>query len=94
MNNLVWLPEAQNDLRRLYEFIKPHSMDAASRAVTNLISCAETLQDFPQKGRPWKPDPKFRELYVSFGASGYIVRYREHKGLIVVVRVWHAREER
>lgn len=94
MDKLVWLPEAQDDLRRLYEFIKPHSPDAAARAVNTLVSSAETLQDFPQKGRPWQPDPKFRELSVSFGAGGYIVRYREHESLIVIVRVWHAREVR
>ena len=29
-----WLPEALDDLKRLYEFIEPHSSQAADQAVT------------------------------------------------------------
>ena len=94
MPDLVWLPAARDDLQRLYEFIEPHSPEAAARAVNSLITSAETLRDFPQKGRPWQPDPEFRELSVSFGARGYVIRYREHGSQVVIVRVWHAREER
>lgn len=94
MVDLIWLPEARDDLQRLYEFIEPHSQDAAARAVNTLVSSVETLRDFPQKGRPWQPDTAFRELSVSFGARGYVLRYRERNGQVVIARVWHAREER
>lgn len=94
MVDLVWLPEAQNDLQRLYEFIALHSEDAAARATNTLVAGAETLRDFPQKGRPWPPDQRFRELSVNFGVRGYVIRYRELKDRIVIVRVWHTREER
>ena len=94
MARLTWLPDAKDDLQRLYEFIEPHSQDAAARAVQRLVSAAQTLIEFPQKGRPWQPDTNYRELPVSFGARGYIVRYREFEGQIIIVRVWHAREER
>ncbi|WP_306046570.1 type II toxin-antitoxin system RelE/ParE family toxin [Nioella sp. MMSF_3534] len=94
MVDLVWLPEAQDDLRRLYEFIAPHSEEAAARAMMTLVTAAETLLDFPQKGRPWQPDRAFRELSVSFGAGSYVIRYREYADQVVIVRIWHAREER
>jgi plasmid stabilization system protein ParE len=35
-----------------------------------------------------------RELFVPFGAGAYVLRYRIHADTIVVLRVWHSREER
>jgi plasmid stabilization system protein ParE len=94
MARLIWLPEAKADLQRLYEFIQPHSPDAAARAVQHLVRAEASLQDFPQKGRLWQPDPAFRELPVAFGARGYVIRYRKHDDQVVIVRVWHALEDR
>ena len=91
---LKWLPEAKDDLQRLFDFIAPHSQDAAAKAVVTLVDAAESLIDFPQKGRPWEPNRKFRELPVYFGARGYVIRYREFEEQVIIVRVWHAREER
>lgn len=94
MAKLVWLPEAKVDLQRLYEFIEPYNQDAAARAMQRLVAAAQTLIKFPQKGRPWQPDTNYRELPVSFGARGYVIRYRAFEGQVIVVRVWHAREDR
>jgi len=91
---LFWLPEAQDDLARLYEFIQPHSADAAARAIVTLIEAAEALCAFPEKGAPWLPDPDFRELFVPFGARGYVLRYRVLDDRVLIVRVWHTREDR
>lgn len=89
-----WSPEAHDDLRRLYEFIEPHSASAAARAVRTPIAAAETLQDFPETGRPWQPDTRFRELFVRFGARGYVIRYRRLEERVIIVRVWHSLENR
>jgi len=35
-----------------------------------------------------------RELFIPFGASAYVLRYRIHDDTLVVIRVWHSREER
>lgn len=89
-----WLPDALNDLRRLYEFIEPHSPQAAARAVDTLVEAAESLEEFPEKGRPWDIESGFRELSARFGARGYVIRYRFFEGEVIVVRVWHALEDR
>ncbi len=91
---LKWLPEAQDDLQRLYDFIEPHNQEAAVRAINLLVKAAETLKEFPEKGKPWKPDVDFRELLVPFGVRGYVIRYRLHEDQIVIVRIWHALEDR
>ena len=94
MTVVRWLPEALDDLKRLYEFIEPHSPTAAKRAIDILIEAADTLAEFPEKGRPWDLEMDFRELPVRFGTRGYVVRYRYVDDEVIIVRVWHALEDR
>ena len=94
MAALKWLPEALDDLERLHAFIEPYSPVAAARAIDTLIGSAESLIDFPEKGRPWEPEMDYRELSVRFGAKGYVIRYRLFEDQIIIVRVWHALEDR
>ena len=94
MTEIRWSPAAKDDLLRLYAFIAPHSEDAAKKAVISLIDAADTLQDFPEKGRPWEHDPDSRELPVRFGSRGYVLRYRYRDGIVFIARVWHMRENR
>ncbi len=89
-----WLPEALDDLKRLHAFIEPHSRKAAQNAVGILIEAVDGLTRFPEKGRPWGAEMDFRELPVRFGARGYVVRYRHIGNEVIVVRVWHALEDR
>lgn len=35
-----------------------------------------------------------REIVVPFGNSGYVIRYGMAQEDIVVIRIWHAREDR
>ena len=94
MGEIKWLPEALEDLKRLLAFIEPHSPQAAVRAVRTLITAAESLTDFPERGRPWDLETSFRELPVRFGARGYIIRYRIFEDRVFIARVWHELEER
>ena len=92
MATVKWLPEALDDLKRLHAFIEPHSPTAAKRAVDTLIEAADSLAEFPEKGRPWDLEIHFRELSVRFGARGYVIRYRYVDDVVVIVRAWHALE--
>jgi len=94
MSLLKWLPDALDDLKRLHAFIEPHSPQAAIRAVNTLVEAASSLVEFPERGRPWDMETDFRELPVRFGARGYVIRYRAHEDQVVIVRVWHALEDR
>jgi len=48
----------------------------------------------PESGRPVDSLSAFREIFIPFGSGNYILRYREDNLAIVVVRVWHSKEER
>ena len=90
---LLWLPEAVEDLERLFEFLVEKSPDAAVRAIETIRGGAAQLEEFGDIGRPMAGDAgRRRELFIPFGAGKYVLRYRKHKETIVVIRVWHGRE--
>jgi plasmid stabilization system protein ParE len=91
---LVWLPQAREDIERLYDFLLEKEPVAAERAVRTIQLGARKLVDFPHIGRPMGDETDRRELFIPFGAGAYVLRYRLHSGTIVVIRVWHSREER
>jgi plasmid stabilization system protein ParE len=91
---LVWLPEAQADIQRLYNFLCERDHRAAERAIRALQLGARRLLEFPHLGRRMDDETERREVYVPFGAGAYVLRYRMHEETIVVIRVWHSREER
>ena len=94
MPRLVWLPEALDDLDRLYDFIAEHSEHAAETSATKIVHSAKTLLDFPRKGRPYPDDAQYRELTVASGSRGYIIRYRASDEEVTIMRVWHQLEDR
>jgi len=94
MMKLEWLPDALEDLKRLHAFIQPHSVDAASRAIDTILEAAENLLEFPERGKPWEVEYGFRELLVTFGVNGYVIRYRLLEERIIIIRVWHSLEDR
>ena len=91
---LIWLPEALEDVARLDAFLRQHSAESARRSAETILEAARDLKNFPERGRPSDLADGFRDLVVPFGRSAYVLRYRLHGSLVVVVRVWHGRENR
>ncbi len=39
--------------------------------------------------------PNGRELFMSFGAGAYVIRYTlESDDIVTIIRIWHSRENR
>jgi len=79
--DLIWLPDARDDVERLFEFLVDVNPTAAEQVVHLLQTGARMLLAQPEMGRPMDDDTGRRELISPFGASGYVLRYR-------IVRVW------
>jgi plasmid stabilization system protein ParE len=92
---LIVSQAAQRDLTRLHAFLANKSPTAAGRAIAALIAAMQSLDMFPERGRPLGT-PNVRELIVPFGRSGYVMRYAysASKDEVVIIRVWHGREAR
>ena len=95
MANIVWLPEALDDIERLYDFVAEKSAKAACSVVTCIRAAAQRLGQFPEIGRSMDDNTGRREIFATFGAGAYVLRYRINShGEVVVIRVWHSRELR
>jgi len=74
---LIWTPPALGDLARLNGFLTPKNRDAARRAARTIRQGVKALAAQPEIGRPVdEMPPEFREWFIHFGSSGYVVLYR------------------
>jgi plasmid stabilization system protein ParE len=94
---IVWLNAAVSDLARLREFIRVNNPAAADRAAKRIIQAVDKISAYPSIGRPVldiKQKQAFRDLFIPFAQGGYWLRYAVTKDEIVLVRIWHGRENR
>ncbi len=85
--------EAIDDLTRLREFIEIKNPLAAQRAARSIQKSIKQLKDFPYLGVKVElaPDPEsIRDLII----GNYIARYLITSKKIIILRVWHHKEER
>ena len=90
---LVVSRAALADLERLHAFLADKNPAAAQRALLAIDNAMQSLDVFPDRGRPLDI-PGLREIVVPFGRSAYVLRYAHLGEEIVVLRVWHSREQR
>jgi len=91
---IVWLPEALEDTKRLRLFLEDKNTAAAARAGRVLQAGAKHLADFPEIGHPMNDGTDRRELFLPFGTGGYVLRYITDQKTVVIIRAWHSKENR
>jgi toxin ParE1/3/4 len=86
--NILWSPEAIQDLISLRAYIAEESPASARRIVTCILQSVENLlPDNPHMGRPGRV-PGTRELVIP--RTPYIVPYRLLDEAIQILRVYHS----
>jgi len=94
LSRIKWLPEALADIERLYRFLHDKNSDTAARAARAIIDGANALGAMPDAGRPMPDDTQRREWIILFGAGAYVLRYLRERNDVIIIRVWHSRENR
>ncbi|HVC36323.1 MAG TPA: type II toxin-antitoxin system RelE/ParE family toxin [Candidatus Dormibacteraeota bacterium] len=95
MARIKWLPEAIDDFERLYYFLLGKDVDAAYKAANSILKGTDLLKDTPRIGRHMPDNDGKREIFVAFAAGAYVIRYKfEAEDTIVIIRIWHSRENR
>ena len=89
-----WVPEAADDLERLYHFLEEKSIEATEKAIEAIMASAEMLAENPRIGKPFTDGTHRRELFIPFGAGNYVLRYIIDRDAVVIIRVWLCRESR
>ena len=92
MAQVVYSPNAIANLARLHRFLDQKNPEAATRAIRAIRDRLVMLSRFPRLG-PVDPErPDIRELFVPFGAAGYVARYGIVGKTVVILAVRHTRE--
>jgi toxin ParE1/3/4 len=91
---IVWRERALEDIDRLYNFLSDKNKEAAAKAARVILRGSSLLEESPRLGRPIADGTGRRELFIPFGAGFYVLRYFLASGAVVIVRVWHEREDR
>jgi plasmid stabilization system protein ParE len=92
LRTLQWTANAYADLTRLYAFLEPFNQDVAARTVQSLSAAPEGLLANPRVGKRLEQfDPReVRRILV----GQYELRYEVLEASVVVLRLWHTREDR
>lgn len=85
-------PAAEGDFDRLADF---HAGDTeASLVVADLLwSAAISLREFAERGVPGRR-PGYRELFVPFRRSAYVIQYVVEERTVTITRIFHGLEDR
>ena len=85
--NILWSPEAIEDLTSLRAYIAKDDRAAARGVVLHIMrNIEQLLPDNPQMGRPGRV-PGTRELVIP--KTPFIVPYRLQRNVIQILRVYH-----
>lgn len=91
---VVWRERALEDINRLYDFLFKKNEEAAAKAAQVILRGSSLLEESPRLGRPMADGTDRRELFIPFGSGSYVLRYFLASDIVVIVRVWHVREDR
>lgn len=94
--NVRLTEEALGDLDRLYDFLLGRDPDAAERALEVFERALDLLAYSPFSCRKalHQKNPRWRELLISFGLSGYVALFEiDDSHTVTVTAVRHQREE-
>lgn len=89
---VTWTSKAVGDLARLHEVLAPVNPGAAARVIQSLTKVANRLAAQPRIGEKFDQyEPReVRRVFV----GKYELRYEVQAPSLIILRVWHTREER
>lgn len=89
-------PEANQDLKELYDFLLQFDYQTADKALHTIIESFDILSKYPyicRKAGDGSNGSLIRELLINFGASGYIALFEiEDDETVTITAVRHQRE--
>jgi plasmid stabilization system protein ParE len=94
MTTVTWSRPAFADLERQHQFLATINPEAAVKAVQSIVRSAGSLAENPKRGTPIADTPGLRKLLVSFGKYGYILHYVLLDEEVLILRVYHGRQNR
>lgn len=92
MRRVELRPAARRDMLHFERSLHRHSPQAALRMFNLVTTRALSLGAEPFKGI--ERQAGMCELFVKFGKSAYVIRYRVTDEAVVITRIWRGRQNR
>ena len=97
---VVFSPEAQDDLERLFDHVLERELNSATgdleipaRAIESIQQACQLLAHSPFSCRKAGQSPFLRELIISFGNSGYVAMFEiRDSNQVIIGAVRHQHE--
>ena len=83
--------QAQRDFAAQVRWLHEHSPQAGRRAAMRIVEVLDLLAEFPDLGR--EVGANLRDKQVQFGRDGFVIRYRRTIDQVVVLRIFHGRQD-
>lgn len=94
MPTVSWSPRAARDIEKQYNFLLTQNESVARSAAEVILEAGNSLSNHPYRGRVIEEQAGLRKLPVSFGKYGYVIHYAVIADEVVILRVYHGRENR
>jgi plasmid stabilization system protein ParE len=94
MATIVWTASAQADLERHHDFLAASSPAVAAKAIQAIVAAGASLAQNPQRGAVIEQAAGLRKLPVRFGKAGFVLHYIMLEQEVVILRIYHGREQR
>jgi plasmid stabilization system protein ParE len=91
---LEWSAAALADLERFAAFLESHYPDLAPRIAVEIKAKAALIEERPRIGRPLAGRAEYRQVVLGVLNAAYVFQYRFFEGRLVMLRVFHSRENR
>ncbi|MEE4348834.1 MAG: type II toxin-antitoxin system RelE/ParE family toxin [Pacificimonas sp.] len=92
MTPITWSNVALDDLERVVRFLLSADAELAGRIRAELLNAPERLQDFPRLGPLVEGHEEDGVRRLVFGR--YEIRYEVTEERVIILRVFHQREDR
>jgi toxin ParE1/3/4 len=84
LRRVIWSLEAIDNFDAIVGYVSAVNPSAAARLAQRLLALAESLAEFPDRGRPGPAGT--REMTI---VPPYIVRYKVSEESVSIVQIWH-----
>jgi len=94
MSQVSWTSAALADVQRYFETLESVNLEAAFKAAQAIRKAGDSLEHNPKRGAIVHEASGLRKLRVAFGHYGFMLHYTVLEDEVVILRVYHGREDR
>jgi plasmid stabilization system protein ParE len=94
MPAVAWTKKALADIDRHVNFLGEKNPEAAQKAAHQIRMAGDSLENNPRRAPVIQAAIGLRKLNVAFGKYGFVIHYAILDEEVVILRVYHGRENR